>query len=75
MEVRLVQLNFSAAIDRVSHCGLLSKLSSIGVGRQFLFVVSEFLNNRRQRVRLDGKVSASVNMVSGVAQGSILGPL
>ena len=33
MEGRLVQVNFSAAFDRVSHCGLLYKLMSIGVGR------------------------------------------
>ena len=38
-------------------------------------IVSEFLSNRRQRVRLDGKVIASVNVVSGVPQGSILGSL
>ena len=50
---RLVQLHFSAAFDVVSHCGLL----------QFLFIVSEFLSDRRQRVRLDGKVSESVNVV------------
>ena len=32
MEGRLVQLNFSAAYDIVRHCGLLYKLTSIGVG-------------------------------------------
>ena len=71
MEGRLVQLDFSAAFDRVSHRGLLRKLSSIGVGGQFLSIVSEFLSNRRQHVRLDGKVSASVIVVSGVPQGSV----
>ena len=35
-------------------------------------IVSEFLTDRRQRVRVDGKVSVSVNVVSGVAQGSVL---
>ena len=61
MEGRLVQLDFSAAFDRIIHCDLLYKLRSIGVGVQFLFIVSEFLSDRRQRVRLDGKVGASVN--------------
>ena len=74
MEGRLVQLDFSAAFDRVRHRGLLYKLMSIGVGGQFLSIVSEFLSDRRQRVRLNGKVSASVDEVSGVAQGSVLGP-
>ena len=34
----------------------------------FLSIVSEFLSDKRQRVRLDGKVSASVDVVSGVLQ-------
>ena len=38
-------------------------------------IISEFLSDRRQRVRLDGKVNASVDVVSGVFQGSVLGPL
>ena len=37
--------------------------------------MSEFLNDRRQRVRLDGKVSASVDVVLGVARGTVLRPL
>ena len=57
MEGRLVQLDFSAAFDRVSHRGMLHKLRSICVGEQFLFVVS---SDRRQRVRLEGKVSVLV---------------
>ena len=63
MKRGLVQLVFSAVFVRVSHCGLLHKLRSIGVGRQFLFIISKFLSDRRQRVRLDGKVSASVDVV------------
>ena len=61
---RLVQLDFSAAFDRVSHCGLLYKLRSIGIGRQFLPIVSVFVIDRRQCMRLDGKVSKSVDLVS-----------
>ena len=66
-------MDFSTAVDRISHRGLLYKLRSIiGVGGQFLFIVSVFLSDRRQRVRLNGKVSESVAVVSGVPQGSIL---
>ena len=72
IERRLFQLDFSAAFDRVSHCDLLHKLRSTGVGGQFLSLVSEFLSDRRQRVRLDGKGSTSVDVVSGVTQGSVL---
>ena len=58
MEGWLVQLYFLAVFDTVGHCSLylLYKLRSVGVGGQLLFLVSEFLSDRRQRVRLDGKV-------------------
>ena len=78
MEARkafLFVYNFSAAFDRVSHCGLLCKLRSIGIGGHFLFIVSEFFINRRQSVCLDGKVRVSVIVVSGVTQSSVLGLL
>ena len=75
IERRLVQLDFSAAFDRMSHRGLLYKLKTIDVEGKFLFIVSEFFSDRKQRVRLDGKVSASVNIISGVPQGSDLEPL
>ena len=42
MKVTLVQLDFSAEFDRVSHDGLLNKHRSIGVAGQFLSIVSEF---------------------------------
>ena len=72
MEGRLVQLVFLVAFYTVSHCGVLYKLRSIGVGGQFLSIVLEFLSDRKQGVRLNGKVSASVDVASGVPQGSIL---
>ena len=65
MEGRLVQLDFSAAFVEVNHRGLLYKLRSIGVGGQFLSIVSQFLSGRRQRVCLDGKVTVLVDVVSG----------
>ena len=38
-------------------------------------IVLKFLSDRRQRVQLDGKVSASVYVVAGVPHDSVLGPL
>ena len=65
MEGMLVQLDFSAAFVWVSYCGLLYKLRSIGVRGQFLPKVSQSLCDRKQRVRLDGKVSVLMNVVPG----------
>ena len=38
-------------------------------------IVLEFLSDRKPRLRLDGKVLASVDIVSEVSQGSVLEPL
>ena len=38
MESYIVRLKFSAAFDRASHCGLLFKLKSIGVGGSVLSI-------------------------------------
>ena len=57
MESYIVQLDFSAAFDRVSHSGLLFKLKSIGVGGSVLSICREFLSNRKQRVLIDDATS------------------
>ena len=68
MESYIVQLEFSAAFDRVSHTGLLFILKSIGVG-------GSVLSNRKQRVVVDGATSEWIPIVTGMPQGSVLGPL
>ena len=59
----------------MSHSGLLFKLKSIGAGGSVLSICREFLSNRRQRVVVDGVTSECITIVSGVTQGSVLGPL
>ena len=74
-EARIVQIDFSATFDRVNHQGIHYRLSSVGIGGSVLFVVTQFLSNRSQYVFLDGCRSKLVNVVSGVPQGSVFGPL
>ena len=74
-EGRIVQLDFSAAFDRVSHRGVIFKLECLGVGGRLLSVCKQFLACRTQRVVVDGFVGDGVQVVSGVPQGSVLGPL
>ena len=74
-EAKLVQIDFSAAFDKVNHEGLLFKLRSVGVGGAVFSVISQFLSGRRQCVSVDGGLSSFVDVVSGVPQGSVLGPL
>ena len=39
-----------------------------------LSILIQFLSNRSQHVMVDGSASKLVNVVTGVPQGSILGP-
>ena len=74
-EARIVQIYFSDAFDRVNHQGNLYKLSSVGIGGSVLCVMTQFLSNRSQHVLMDECHSKLVNVVSGVPQGSVFGPL
>ena len=73
-EARIVQVDFSAAFDRVNHKGILIKLTSVGVGGSVLSVLTQCISNRSQYIMVDGFRSKLVNAVLGVPQGSILGP-
>ena len=72
-EARIVQIDFSAAFDRVNHRGILFRLCSVEVGGSVLSVLTRFLTNRSQYVAVDGCRSKLENVVSGVPQGSDLG--
>ena len=74
-ELALVQIDFSAAFDRVNHGGLVFKLREAGVGGLILKVFRNFLSTCTQRVKVDGVCSSSIVVVSVVPQSSILGPL
>ena len=58
-ECRLIQLDFSAAFDRVNHRALIHQLQCCGIGGSFLTYVVNFLSDRRQTVVVDGSVSSS----------------
>ena len=73
-EARIVQMDFSAAFDRVNHQGIIFKLCSVGVGGSVLSVLTQFISNRSQYVVVDGCRSQLVNVVLGAPQGSVLGP-
>ena len=74
-EAMIVQIDFSVAFDRVNHLGILYKLCPVGIGGSVLSRLTQFISNRSQHVMVDVCRSKLVNVVSGVPQGSVLGPL
>ena len=45
-EDRIVQIDFSAAFNRVNHQGILFKLCSVGIGGSVLSILTQFLSDR-----------------------------
>ena len=70
----VITLDFSKAFDKVNHSVLQQKLCNFGITGSLLQWCESYLNNRRQRVVLDG-ISSSWSDVSSVRQGFLLGPL
>ena len=73
--VDVVLLDFSKAFDIVSHDVLIHKLRQVGVGEVLLGWICSFLVGRSMRVAVDGSCSESWEVVSGVPQSSVLGPV
>jgi len=70
----VVYFDFKKAFDSVSHPKLLIKLKAYGLTGNLLRWITNFLLDRRQCVKLGDKVSEPVPVLSGVPQGSVLGP-
>lgn len=69
-----VYIDFQKAFDSVSHIKLFGKLESYNIKGDLLQWIGAFLSNRTQQVKIANSVSDVIEIVSGVPQGSVLGP-
>ena len=72
----VVYFDFSKAFDSVNHDRILMKLKDMyGIDGRFLKFIKNYLQGREQSVVIENCVSTSQPVISGVPQGSILGPI
>ena len=68
-------IDFVKAFDRVPHQRLLTKIYNIGIQGDLLNWIKDFLSDRLQRVVIKDNYSSWTNVISGIPQGSVLGPI
>ena len=73
-KVAIVSLDLSKAFDTINHTLLLKKLKSFNLDSDAVSYIQSYLSNRSQVTKLGKYTSSEEKIMSGVPQGSILGP-
>ena len=70
-----VYLDYAKAFDKVDHALLIKKMSIYGIHPMIIKWVESFLKDRTQQVVVEGHLSTTALILSGVPQGTVLGPI
>ena len=75
LQTDVIYLDFSKAFDKLDHGILIDKLYALGLNMQLITFFGSYLGDRKQYVHCCGYDSDVITVLSGVPQGSVLGPL
>ena len=71
----VVYIDFKKAFDTVCHAKLVLKLRAYGISGNVIGWITSFLCGRSQCVKIGSALSSYISILSGVPQGSVLGPI
>ena len=74
-KIAVILMDLSKAFEKPLKSLLLAKLDAYGFSRTSLKIMQNYLCNRQQRISINGSCSDWTEVITGVPQGSILGPL
>ena len=70
-----ILMDLSKAFDCLNHDLLIAKLYAYGFSKDSLALIRSYLKNRWQRTKINTSFSTWFELIVGVPQGSVLGPL
>ena len=73
--VATVLMDLSNAYDCIPHDLLIAKLNAYGIDSVWFLSISDYFSHHKQRTKIGSSYSSSNDIVRGVPQGSLLGPL
>ena len=74
-DICAIFFDYRKAFDTVPHRPLLQKLVSLNLNIFLIQWIADYLTSRTQQVVVEGESSMVEDVLSGVPQGSVLGPL
>ena len=70
-----ILMDLSKAFDCMAHDLLIAKLEAYGLATNSIKLMQSYLTNRQQRFNIGNTTSEWSDIIKGVPQGSILGPI
>ena len=73
--IDVIYCDFMKAFDKVPHAKLIKKIQSYGIKGNIINWIVDLLAHRKQRIRINNIFSNWKEVISGIPQGSVIGPL